>query len=463
MSDYKTMVSIPSWVEELDHSGRISGAGTAYNLVPAIYKACRIRANALTEIPFELRKGGKFYEWEDIFITPLKELLWNTEMGLLLAGRCLWLKQMRGQSLMGAQWLNPFTLDVQVNQLKRQDGVEIKRTFIQSVNGVQFGPWEDDEVVFFKEYSPSDDLAQGTSAASVSMANSQMLYYLERYASGFFEHGAMPITVLGVERNTSPDEVKRIETFFKRFASGVRNAFNVMGLRGEIKPTVITPPMDTLAIPELRDAAVRDIAWAFDIPISMMTDANYVSAAAEHRRGFYEETILPRADFIAGIINAQFLKGTGYTLVSMPEMMTMFQADEAERAGALMQLTGGGIPLKTAMEILGYDLTSEQWATIPSDDVIEQEKPEQPEDQAQADVKRWRKKAIKAATSGKSPCVPFESDSIDAETRAAIEIGLASCHTEAEVKAVFDAMKPVDMAAELRRANNLLEGLLDAD
>jgi hypothetical protein len=54
-------------------------------------------------------------------------------------------------------------------------------------------------------------------------------------------------------------------------------------------------------------------------------------------------------------MNEQLLGPLKYEIQFMPEQLDVMQADEAQRAGSLLQLTQAGVPLRAAMQILGYD------------------------------------------------------------------------------------------------------------
>jgi hypothetical protein len=319
-------------------------------------------------------------------------------------------------------------------------------TFTQSVSGQATVKWTDAEIVYFREYNPTDDIMPGVGAVQNAILPAEIMHSLNQFAFHYFDGGAMPVVLLGVENNTSRDEVDKLQQYFKRMMTGVKNAMRVIGIRGSITPEVLTPPLDTLAMPELSAEAQQQIAWAFGIPDTMLTDAANYATAQEHRVSFYRETIIPRAQTIADTINRQFFDGQ-YELVFQPEQLDLMQTDEAQRSGSLQQLVGAGIPLITAMKILGYDLTEEQWATIP-DEVVPEPEPEQVaiaempgriQDEAvrTLDLDKWERKSLSSFRSGRGAFVPFVSNAIHPAEQDAIEAQLALCYTESEIKGVF--------------------------
>jgi HK97 family phage portal protein len=475
MQSYKTLTAFPEWAARLTDgdSSSLGGSAAAYQAVPLVYRALNLRMAALSAVPFRLLDGDQEIKWDDKFYTPLKTLLRWTEASLMLTGSAYWLHLDKGNRRLGAQWLNPYTIQKVAKQSKDVTGVTTEVTYFQQTGTVKLGPWSEDQVTHFRTFNPRDDLVDGIAPAQVAMQSADLMYYMKRFATRFFEGGAMPITILGIEGNPQAQEIKAVEGFFRRMAVGVRNAFNVLGLRGSIKPTVITPELNTLAMPELRQQALEDVCHAFGIPQTMLTDAANYATAAEHRRSFYEETINPEADWIAETITSQFLEPTGLKLEAHPEEMDIFQEDEAQRAGSVAALTAAGIDLVTALEVLGYELSEEQWdrvkagANTPepvSDDRSEPQQQDDEPDEMEAEMRRWKRKALKAVSKGKSAAVPFETEVIPTLECERIAKALTNAETAEDVKRVFDMSVDTEyLAAELRRANDLLSEVLGVE
>jgi hypothetical protein len=221
------------------------------------------------------------------------------------------------------------------------------------------------------------------------------------------------------------------------------------------------------------------VALAFEIPQTMLEDAANFATAKEHRLSFYEETIKPRANMIADVINQQLLAKEGLKMAFDFEELSIFQEDEADRAASLKQLTDAGVPLKLAMDILGYELDEEQLAMLNEEAQRKeqaaeearqrlanaQQPPQAQEDDNEMDqeMRRWLRKALKRVKDGKPAACEFTSDIISDELAAGIKAELETCDTPESVKAVFakyegEKVSGLDsLAAELKRANDLLE------
>jgi hypothetical protein len=110
-----------------------------------------------------------------------------------------------------------------------------------------------------------------------------------------------------------------------------------------------------MAMPEMHETTTREIAAAFGIPLSLLTSdsANYATAQSDMRL-FYENTIKARLMMYEAALNEQVLGAMGLHIRFTPEALSIYQEDEAERSGALLNLVNAGIPLSNAMLILGY-------------------------------------------------------------------------------------------------------------
>ena len=251
----------------------------------------------------------------------------------------------------------------------------------------------------------------------------------------------MPITLLGID-TTDSTEVARVETWFKRQAARVGKAFGVLGIKaGSIVPQQLTPPIKDLVMPDLHAQAQHDVALAFGIPQTMLEDSANFATAQEHRLSFYEDTIRPRARIIEDVINTQLLASDGLKLEFDFEAMSIFQEDETARASRLQTLVTAGVELQLAAEIAGY--TPEVVARMKPPEP--KPEPETPPDAAQvqtdaqqvaAELRAWRRKAIRRMKAGKAPG-GFESEFIPAALVGAIEGQLEAVKTQADVDKIF--------------------------
>jgi HK97 family phage portal protein len=455
----RTLVPMPGWIEAMERQGEVTGEASAFMRVPLVFRAINLRCNDLASVPIHIYSGDTELEDGWPFEQDLSELIWMTEAAMLLKGASFWLKNRNRVSLKGAQWLNPFT--VRVEMPLGVEPIPENIRFIQSVNARQFGPWTTDEVAYFREFHPTDDIGPGISATAVALGNAKLMDYVTRFAGQFFAGGAMPVTVLGMPEATTDEEAKHAEGFFKRQMRGLANAFRVLAVRGDLKLATITPPLKDMAMPELKAQALAEVAWAFGLPRTMLEDAANYATAGAHDLQYWQNTIRPRCPKFQNVINNQFLKGTDIRVEFAPDEMDVFQEDESQRATSLQSLVNSKLPLRLAMEILGYDLTEEQWAMLAADEQRRQETAEriqgqiagaddEDEDnrmqqqrdmadrQREEDLRKWQRLVLRRLSEGKAHKVTeFKGAHVPPSLHAAISARLEGVQDEVSVRAIF--------------------------
>lgn len=196
---------------------------------------------------------------------------------------------------------------------------------------------------------------------------------------------------------------------------------------------------------------------------------------------FWQDTVRPRGIMLAGALNKQVFSKFGLRVEYAFNELDIFQEDEANRAASLLQLVNAGVPLHTAMDILGYDLSEEQETAIIHSYAGEEDKPDQaPGSQSPADsdamrsaLFNWKRVALQAVKSGHAADVDFDHPAIPVKVAEDIHKNLQVCQSAEDVQGVFKLAREwckrsaqaqgsaagtvvVDLAAELKRANDLL-------
>lgn len=480
--------AIPGWVNALKNGNFVTDPITAYEKVPVLYRAVNLRADALSSVPYKLVRNNSVVTWP--FKTSLPMLIRETERSLLVTGAAYWLRLYRGNVLVGFQYLNPQTMRVYLAGPIDPVNPYSALRFEQRIEGKLWATWGIDDIVYFREPSLSTDILPGLAPASVALTDSQVSFYIQRFTSAFFEHGAQPITVMSLPTDMAENEFKRFSLDYLNKFTGWVNAFRTLFVRGgDIKAQTITPPIKDLLLPELNERVTNAIGGTFGVPRTMLeaSAANYATANSD-RAGFWRETVIPRVSIIEQIVNEQVLYPLGYELIFTPEALDVMQADEAARAQSLVLLTQAGIPLPGAMRILGYDeidgvLTSEI-IDNPSDNpgVVDPDAPatqERPnlenttitdDDGAPAqpgpallslaavDLMKWEQRAVRRFKTGEHTR-PFVSESIPAPVRGMIAAKIADATSADDIKTAFAGYKaalPV-RTHERRLFNKLVE------
>lgn len=425
--------------------------------VAYLYACYSLRSDKLSGLPREIvRTGGGgqvMTEKELPFSASLTDLLWRTEWSLNLYGAAYWLKERNTVRLKGVRWLDPSTMTPKVNET--QGLYKFERQLSTTKKNYPVNDWRAPDLVYF--WLPGiQEVAPGVAMSTVMRRAGEVLKSIDMFSDRFFDQGAMPITLLVVPANTRPEEIERLEGRLSRVMHGVRNAFKPIGVRAnvEVKP-LGSPPAD-LALPELTQAKRDEILAVTGVPISLVTGTSVNFATAQQEaRNFIENKIQPRADLLQRILNQQLFNALGLEFRFKIEQLPVMRQDEIRASAALLNMVNAGVPLEAALAMAGYNLeeipanlAAMIRAAVPalpqpnSNGTGRQPKPPPVlanDGTAKADdLRRWRRKARKAAKSG-TATVPFESDVIEEAEAVALRAALEYAGAPEEVDAIFSA------------------------
>ncbi len=369
-------------------------------------------------LPHEILSGDEPVDWPLGHLLP--ELLWLAEASLCLTGAAYWLKERRGRVLIGLRHLAAATITPLLDTERGLVGFQ--RTV--GARTLKFSP---DDVVYFFEPSPDVEVGPGRPLLEAALEAAGIAANANQFVSQFFRRGAITATLLAVEGNPPAEELRRLETWWKQMLRGVRRAWETVAVRATVKPQQIgVSPGKDLAVDGLLAAARQQIAVAFGIPQTLLEDAANYATAAEHRRSFYQETVLPRAAWLEGILNEQLFYPLGLRFRFRPDLLEIFQQDEMAKAQALVALVQAGImTTREARLQLGLEEPTEEGQ---AEGLAEAEAEEEmgetkslPPDDADAlrvkallyDLRRWRDKVRRAdRENDQQAALEFKSDVI---------------------------------------------------
>jgi len=449
-----TQQSLQAFLNDDNDERQTMSAYSAYALVPWVRRCVSLRAGAVAGMPFSLKVSGEELEPETLAAMPmtanLQQLLNRTEQAVCVYGSGYLLKQNNGFMTNGLQWALPTAMTPYYN-LTTGELEYIIRNANNRVENMAL-----DELVYFFEPGINSEAGPGTSLARTALIAAGLARYADRMVSGYFERGAIGTTILSVQGPTDEAEAKRLENWWKKTTAGIARAFGTIAVRQEIKVNQLVPIIRDLMVPELTANARAQIAVTFGVPQTMLEDAANYATAVEHRLSFYQETVVPRCDWYAQVLNEQLFKPMGMELSFRPEELDIFQEDEEQRSGSLGALVAAGFPLDLAAEVLGYDLTDEQWRRLKEE--MKKPKPQpftfggqpnsqpdqdgqpQPNEQALSEeakneMKTWRRFALKH---GAEKALTFECAHVPAEAADEIRGRLQGVTSDAALKAAFD-------------------------
>lgn len=433
---YKTITNVPGWVDMLTSDGVPDSVATLYKYVPLLFRAVQLRCDAISSVPVAILKGDENeVEWP--YPTKLGNLLWNWEASNLLAGASYGeIVKNKSGFRKDVKYRNPFDMSVKYDR-----GVY---EFKQSSSGAVWSNEPDAgkfEMIYIREFDPTQDTNPGIGAGKASNIDAKLLYAISKFPEVYFEGGAMPVTLLGIDSNDR-NEIERIQNWFKRSATAIKNAFRVLGVRaGSITPVTLTPPLKDLAFTELNEIAKDNISMAFGIKQTLLDSeaANYATAQ-EDRLAFYEDTIKPRARIFEDALNEQLLARDGLRIEFRFNELDIFQEDENERADLLNKLTTAGLPIEVALELAGYELTNEQVAMLDShQEQLDERRDSEPVTPQVDELRKWQKFAEKRVKEGKD-LREFETSVIEPSLHGAISGALEGAKSVDDVKHIFESV-----------------------
>ena len=433
---YKTITNVPGWVDRLTSDGVPDSVATLYKYVPLLFRAVQLRCDAISSVPVAIMKG-KENEVDWPYPTKLGNLIWQWEASNLLAGAAYGeIVKNKSGFRKDIKYRNPFDMDVKYDRGVYQ--------FKQNSSGAT---WSNEpeagkyQMVYIREFDPTQDTNPGIGAGKASNIDAKLLYAISKFPEMYFEGGAMPVTLLGIDSNDR-NEIERIQSWFRRSATAIKNAFRVLGVRaGSITPVTLTPPLKDLSFPEISEMAKDNIAMAFGIKQTLLDSeaANYATAQ-EDRLSFYEDTIKPRARIFEDALNEQLLARDGLRLEFRFNELDIFQEDESERADLLNNLTTAGLPIEVSLQLAGYKLTEEQLSMLEEhQEQLGSRIDEQPFDERTAELRKWQKFAEKRVKEGKE-LREFETSIIEPSLQGAISGALENVKSVEDVKRVFDSV-----------------------
>jgi hypothetical protein len=413
--------------------------------VPWFSRAIQLRAQAVSAMPFSITKGRTDVTESPEYarmIAKLKGLLWHAESDLVLFGAGYWLKE---QNKFGKnttpRWVAAHTIQPITNTSEGLVG-------FKRIVGGESKSYPVDRFVYFWLPSFDNEVGPGDGPGRVALEAAGVLRNTDRMVAAYFKRGAIKVTVLSVAPNTHQDEIAKLESWWKRMATSVSNAFTAIGLRSTVTPTVLGDSLKDTSATELTEQKREDIATAMGIPQSLLWSASaYATARHEDRLTFVEQTVIPQCQSIhEETLNTQLFGPEGLTFRFHPEKLPIMQDAQLNKAQAVSQLVGVGVPVLAvdeARKLIGYEPMQAQ---PPSAEAVKTGN-----DQTKA-LRQWRDAAVKRVKEGKSAAFDFQTEAeIPDDLRQAVSFALQSVTTAGEVRAIFEDTRSVKILHRFER------------
>ncbi len=449
------------WDEETDAWTYTSGGPKTdiekyYQGIPTIFRGVSKIAQAVGSMPFQIYgKGDNVIDASQDYTNMLgwmpnpRALLGIASQSLDLTGQAYFLpmKQVGTSAVKEIRYVVTKTVEVKYDE---QKGALLG--FERTVNNKpKF--YKPEEILYMWLTDPYVELGPPKAYPVIAALRAAgVLANLDDFISIYFKRGAVRPMIVSVKGMPKESERQRMEKWFSQLMGGIKNSrvwkiFNA--------DTVTTEQVGD-GLSELRDVELttqrrEDIAVALGIPYTILYPeaANFATAKQDDIK-FYKDTVIPRCEFLSEVMNEQVFVPMGYRLEFLPQSLEIMQEDEAERADSLLNMVNASVPTVTAMEILGYDLTDEQWIAVKEAMQQKEENREQMSDRfnqggngripvaRQGDeMSKWMRKSLSSLAKGKSADVPFVSEIIPASLHGAIAGALESATDSGDVASVF--------------------------
>lgn len=347
-------------------------AGKYYDTVAYIRRCIDVRADSLLSIPWHIsQQNGEDELWnseeeeppaELSFLVNLMDLLWLTEATLCMYPKAFWsIDANRLHTKKLVDWYAPQTIK---DKWDKKAGLT---HFERTLPGQDPIPLKLEEVVYFWLRNPFHETKPRSAPIEAAMAAGGVLFNVDQFAADFFERGAIKATILALAGNPPQQERERIKSLWGRLMKGIANAFGEMVISADsMEVHTVGEGIESLSNNSLTTEKREDIATAFGIPqgLVMSNETGARATAEQDDLHFYSKTMIPQARKIARPINRQLLNPLGYQFVWDWQEMDIFQEDENQRSQSLKNLVDAGFEVDLAAEVLGFDLTDEQWARL---------------------------------------------------------------------------------------------------
>lgn len=309
-----------------------------YKDVPYLHRAVNLRVHALADLPYSWHAGNEYGD-EQVempiftFMLDCEGLLRSIEMSLLLFGRAyVVMERNRAGFIKLLRVVHPGSM--KANYGTNHEVISWERQI--SGNTIVLRA---EDVIAICIHPIESEIGYGIGEAQVAAAAAGVLHNLDEFTARFFSQGAVNPTVVSVPSTSLPADQERLQAWYKRMLTGVKRAFSLTIVPGDVKAVQLGYPVNQLATPELTTAKREDICTALGIPQTLMNSnaANYATARKDDLH-FYTKTVVPRAMFIADILNDSLFEPQGWALVFHPERLECYQAAEADKAFGLNML-----------------------------------------------------------------------------------------------------------------------------
>jgi hypothetical protein len=338
-----------------DNQETLINIDKAYRSVPWLYRGVNLRADAVSNVPwhFETMAGADVTEspdWEYLAVK-MRRLLAVTEKSLTKRGCAYWL--------------------IETNRMDKKptpryipsQGVRPIKDAQQGIVGYEI-TWSSgtrryplDQVVHFVLENDDSEIEPDVAPAQVALEAAGLLYASNAAPARFYSGGFVPVSLIAVPLTTQKEDISKLEAFFRRAGTGLKNMFNVLGVYEGVKVETVGHTLKDSITPDITSAARDDVAVALvGVPTMLdATSANYATASSE-TVNFILNIVFSECDTIQDIANEQFFNPLGIRFVFDKSEHEIMQTVQLTQAQGVVTLTGKPpLTVDEGREMLGYE------------------------------------------------------------------------------------------------------------
>jgi hypothetical protein len=338
-------------------------------IVPWLNKAVMMTANAVSQLPYEIRRGDEVIEpataWGGAE-ADMQTLLYKVA-GSLCSGAAYLLPETTNRAIVGLRYVTPQTI---IPQFDSATGELLY--FQRSYNGISARILPDDMIYF---WLPDDTVEIGAAQVtplSNAALSAGLLAAMDATLKTYGERGFVPPMFAVADGVPNAAERERAENVLSSFVRGMwRNVVKIINSKSLV-PQKLGAGMEELkgVYSEVTRQQIENIAAAFNIPLSLFlsNSANYATSVTDRRLWYESGLFVTLYQCVEDTLNAQLLSRYGVEMKFLPESLDAFQQEENDKSASLASLasTFSTYPNEAivAAGMLGYDLTDEQIAEI---------------------------------------------------------------------------------------------------
>lgn len=441
---------------------------TAYREVGWYRRGIDIRANGVTEMPFDvLRNGEAVYSEVDAVdklppVLNVFPILGQLTRDIDLHGAAYAVYE-TNQYGMNQAWrrLHPSSINPEYN-LSTGELSHFTRRY-----GNKQMRLELDDLLYLWMPPDNSENRPGAGVGLTALLAATSLLNKDKFTAYYFENGAINPTIvkIGGFATQPTDEKEKVRGYLNRLMTGIKNAFKVIPLDGDIDVFTLISNLKDMAMTDLTLQQREDIATTLGIPQSLLFSnaANYATAMQDDIH-FYDKTIVP---FYRGVLAAQLndklFHKAGFEIRPAKSRLEVFQKQEAQKAFSLLPMFqsdlywANEIRAKMGDDPLPQDFLYSEKRSVqgtqpfggnsqkpPAEAGIDPADMGMELDDMKAhapitvDLAKWERLAIKRWDEGKrEKALSFASDVIPSTLKAAIVGSLEAAQTVDDVKLIF--------------------------